>query len=206
MNTHVYGITGAMGAGKSTISQALKFYWVEPLHIIELDVIRRYMLWVSTEAEHINLRKDLAASLSLISKSEKHWLNRENFTNLIFSSKEKLEVYSKIATPILKKKVQQEISQHKNVLIEWAYLIEEQYTSFINKKVILMNAMPYMVINRFINIKPNETIDFMQRAILEPPYETRVNYLKNHNISFVEYNNSGALNIENIKLLIEQLK
>lgn len=209
---HVYGITGSLGVGKSSLAKELRYHWNcihdSYLYIIELDDIRRYVLWESIDNEHVALRIELAKLFSLTPRTEYAWLERSEFTRILFSSKKKLQDYSLIATPVLKAYVQKEIKKHPYCLLVWAYLIEEDYLSLINKFTLLVNTPAHIVLKRFYQVFSEDNLqnyDVMQRIIIEPSYESRLIYLQQQNINHYEYNNDDHFDKHSIQKLVETM-
>lgn len=122
----MFGITGEIGIGKSTLADALNKNHQLPIHILELDEIRRHILWESEHPKHVDLRKKLAQAFHLPVQTEQAWLNREDFTVQIFSSPESLRLYSILATPVIYSDIHIHFHGKYDVLV-WTHLIEEGY-------------------------------------------------------------------------------
>lgn len=127
-----HGITGLINTGKTTLANKLAL--ILDYKIIEVDDVRREILWNSKDNKHVRLRKDLAEIFKLNTYSQYHWINRELFTKEIFKNPESLYNYSLIATPTIKEYIN--LKQEDNSFIVWVYLLEEGYDSFINGKII----------------------------------------------------------------------
>jgi dephospho-CoA kinase len=190
----IIGITGNMGTGKSTLAKELAKAC--PLHIIELDDLRRYALWESTESHHIELRKNLAELFQLELKDT--WMDRELFTDILFASSKNLKNYSAIATPILYQDTQIKIkSQDSNTLVVWAWLLEEGYTQFLNSFVILT----YCKTERLTQALSDTNLT--QRRSLEPSYESRLAFAKD--IEIFEFDNSDDMNMQLVQNLVSKI-
>lgn len=148
MNRLIFGITGNLGAGKSTLSQLLIPIWKkhgQQLIVIEVDEVRRNALWNSTQIHHIQLRYDLAQLFSLTTESENHWINREIFTTMIFSNAENLKKYSALVTPIFHYDIKNIISSTQyDIAIVWTYLVEEKYDSLLNSSIVFINEQSFV--------------------------------------------------------------
>lgn len=174
------GITGALGSGKSTLAHKIKTNNPH-YHIIEVDDLRRYVLWESLEEEHLSLREQLCHAFHL------PVFDRVIFTDLIFSSIENLSLYRSIMTPVLKNMVQQHITQYNYCIVVWAYLIEEQYVDMVN--IVYLTSCPFHVIKDRLSIS-NEDSHLHQRFVFEPSYQSRIDYLIQHHYTYIEYNNA----------------
>lgn len=127
-----HGITGKINVGKSFFASQIKK--IMQYQVIEVDDIRRHILWTSVKKEHIEMRQSLANFFGMIVSSDECWLNQEILTTKIFSNSENLYAYSSIATPLIKKYV--ENIQEKNSFLVWALLLEEGYDSLCDGKII----------------------------------------------------------------------
>lgn len=127
-----HAITGAINSGKSYFAREVKRRL--NCQIIEVDDIRRHILWVSEKKEHIELREKLGDYFSLPTLGESHKLNREIFTHKIFENAENLYNYSLIATPVIQKYI--ENIQEENSFLVWVFILEEEYNKLCNGLVI----------------------------------------------------------------------
>lgn len=127
-----HAITGAINSGKSYFAREIKKRL--PYQIIEVDDIRRHILWVSEKKEHVELRENLGNYFSLPTLGKAHNLNREVFTHKIFESSENLYNYSLISTPIIQKYI--ENIQEENSFLVWVFILEEEYYKLCNGLVI----------------------------------------------------------------------
>jgi dephospho-CoA kinase len=205
----VFGITGSLGAGKTSLAVDLQSYWAtqgKQLKIIELDDVRRYALWNSSQKHHIQLRKDLAKKLNIQSETEFHWLNRKMFTELIFSSREMLDVYAEIATPIFIADIEKNIkSEDLDVVIVWAHLLEENYDVLLNSSVIITDCLSKTVINRLMpGILKGDDLSYQElkkRIDLQSNTQTCLSLAKNKNISFILQNTESPVTTNDLSNL-----
>lgn len=139
MSKSIFGITGAINSGKSWLGYRLLNYY-KNISLIEIDDIRRYILWFSTEKEHILLRQELAALFNIKTATSFHWLNRKIFTDYLFLNEINLSNYSTIVTPHIHKFTTDIINNSKQSIffIIWVYLLEENYDKLINKDIIMI--------------------------------------------------------------------
>lgn len=190
----VIGITGNMGTGKSTLAKELSK--ITSLHTIELDDLRRYALWQSNEIHHIKLRQKLAHLFNLEIKNT--WINREIFTEVLFSSPQNLKSYSDIATPVLYQDTKNKIdSQDINTLVVWAWLLEEGYIKLLNSFVILTSSKKERLTQELSDT------NLTQRRSLEPSYQSRLSF--NNDIEIFEFDNSDDLNYELINTIVSKI-
>lgn len=207
-NTHIWGIAGSLGAGKTTLAKSLTQYFSNPIHVIEVDDIRRYILWFSVESEHIQLRKKLGNFFQINTVEEEHWLNREAFTHLIFSSEQLLNSFSQIATPIIKKHIHRMLKEnddYQDIFLVWNYLVEEHYTDFVNQFVILMDTQPNIILERLEKQDDKALNTISQRLALQPSIESRIQILKEKDIPFVVFNNDEDLYCEQFSQILKDI-
>lgn len=132
-----FGITGDISSGKSHLSLLLKSH-LPFVNIIEIDDIRRYILWHSVEPTHISIRKELSTLFSEKTHSHFYWMNRETFTQKLFSSSYFLSLFSKKMTPIIKEYIKHHYFKKNTVnVIVWVFLLEENYNELLNGEIIL---------------------------------------------------------------------
>ena len=189
-----FGIAGNMGTGKSTLAKA--FAELIQLQVVELDDLRRYALWDSSEVHHKELRQKLAYVFDLALFDG--WLDRKEFTKTLFSSSQNLNLYSKIATPLLIQDTQNLIdTSNQHCAIVWAWLLEEGYSSLLDSFVILTHCSE----ERLTKELDNDSL--IQRRSLEPTFESRLAYSKT--IPIIEFDNSGTLNRALILKIVEKI-
>jgi MoaA/NifB/PqqE/SkfB family radical SAM enzyme/dephospho-CoA kinase len=210
----VFGITGNLGTGKSSLAIDLQSYWSTQgteLKIIELDDVRRYALWKSTQLHHIQLRKDLAKELNILSEGEFHWLNRKAFTELIFSSKEMLDNYANIATPIFMYDIQKDISsENLDAVIVWAHLLEENYEQLLTSSVILTDCSSETIINRLMpSIMKGDDLSYQElkkRMDLQSNTQNCLNLAKEKNIHCILQNTESHVENDGLSQLLETIQ
>lgn len=127
-----HAITGSINSGKSYFANEIKKRM--NFQIIEVDDIRRHILWNSIDSEHVFLRKNLADLFSLPVIGMHALMNREIFTHKIFESPENLYNYSQVATPVIKNYINK-IQKNDSFLV-WVYILEEGYDDLCNGKVV----------------------------------------------------------------------
>ena len=204
---HIWGIAGSLGSGKTTFAKSLTQYFSKPIHIIEIDDIRRYLLWFSVEKEHIELREKLGRFFNLKTVEDEHWLNRETFTQIIFSSQHLLTAFSKIVTPFIKNHIQRMLRENKkqDVFLVWNYLVEESYTEFVNEFVILVDTKTDIILERLDQQNDTAFETLSQRLALQPSIESRIQILKTKSIPFVVFNNDEDLYCEQFSQILKDI-
>jgi MoaA/NifB/PqqE/SkfB family radical SAM enzyme/dephospho-CoA kinase len=210
----VFGITGNLGTGKSTLANSLKSYWQnqgKSLQIIEIDDVRRLALWQSVQPHHIQLRKDLAEKFGLKTESENFWLDRKVFTDVIFSSQDALQDYSEIATPFLKYDVQSALSKAQtDVVIVWSLLLEENYSQLLNSSIIITDCSEQTVFSRLSpSIQSGNDLSYAelnQRIKLQPGVDSRILLAKKKELSFLVQNTENTIDEKILKELSDFLQ
>ena len=210
----VFGITGNLGTGKSSLAIDLQAYWAtqgKELKIIELDDVRRYALWKSTQLHHIQLRKDLAKELNIPSESEFHWLNRKAFTELIFSSKEMLDNYANVATPVFIYDIKKDIgSENLDAVIVWAHLLEENYEQLLTSSVIITDCSSETIISRLMpGIMKGDDLSYQElkkRMDLQSNTQKSLNLAKEKNIHCVLQNTESHIENEGLSQLFKAIQ
>ncbi len=104
------GILGLAGSGKSTISQ---IFQIRGFVLINLDNIGH---------EILNKKRDLVISLFGKAIETNNNVDRKKLGEIVFSSKEKLNLLNSIIHPEIKKRVLNLLSEEKNHIIEGAVL------------------------------------------------------------------------------------
>lgn len=209
---NVYGLTGVMGAGKSTISSILKQLFLnysKNLHIIEVDQIRRYILWESIEKNHILVQKKISNFFNSQNKNNHKIINRATFSSFIFKNHENMEIFSLLVTPYIKKEIETIISKNNDSIIVWSYLLEEQYSMFLNQPLFLIQCSEKNCYQRLIEQSAREKDDLplkelIQRMQIFTNYEKKINICKNNNIKYFEIDNN-FFNLKATTSLIKQI-
>lgn len=148
---HCVGITGVIGSGKTFLAQYLQSCY--QANIIEIDDIRRNMLWISLSQQSIQLRKELIQAFSIEQYDSDFFFDRKNFTHFIFSDIALLSQFNSICQPYFKEVIKSQfLSQQLNCII-WVNLIEDNYLDMID----------YMI---FIDILQHKWELFNQQQIL----------------------------------------
>lgn len=205
----IFGMTGNLGSGKSTLSLYLQKLWEwdgKHLSIIEIDTIRRYALWTSCLSHHIQLRRDLGQIFNLATIGKNHWIERDEFTNLIFSSMDSLNLYRSIANPVFFFDVNQHLNRTSaDCIIVWTYLLEEKYHQFINSMITISYVSTQTWSQRFIS--DHLAFSEVQKRInFEPTIEERINLCNIDQLDYELFNNDQASSQNIFYKKMKQLK
>lgn len=174
----IFGITGRLGSGKSELAQNLLKY-TPNLTIVELDEVRRYALWRSSEDHHCHLRQKLAAAFDLATFGDLFWLERDKFTERCFQTEQDLDIYRNIAFPILYADVKKKIKSP--TVIVWAYLLEEHYYPLLTGPVLITDCSTDEVFRR---IGIADTVNIDKRMVHEPTLAQRIQFCSKMNLPY----------------------
>lgn len=126
--TEIIAIIGGISSGKTTFCKKIKN---KKHSIIEVDDVRRYVLWSSLEQKHINVRKYIVHKLHINHFDNNFFFDRTSFTKEIFEDKNKLFLINQLVKKEVFCKVQKEERKNKKVFIVWSFMLEDNY--FFNR-------------------------------------------------------------------------
>ncbi len=138
-NNDLIGITGIMGAGKSFFANSFDTIYNEyknKINIIEIDDIRRNLLWKSKELNALKLRQEIINQFS-IGHDENLFFNRELFTGYLFSNIELINKFNKLCKPYFIEEIKSSMCENKVNFLIWVNLIEENYLGLLNHIVFI---------------------------------------------------------------------
>ena len=129
----VVGLTGNIGCGKSSLSDIFR---AEGIKIIDADIIARQIY------EDEKLLSKVYETFGNDIKNEDGSLNRKALGRIVFSDDEKLIQLNKLAHPVIRQKVSDEIEEYKSqneeiVILDAALLVESDYLNFIDKLLVV---------------------------------------------------------------------
>lgn len=101
MEKFVFGITGATGAGKSTVSQLLRKKGVQ---IIDADLVAREI--TSSNKECI---REIKENFGLSVFNDDNSLNRKALARIVFTNKDKLKLLNRITHKYIKDEIERQI-------------------------------------------------------------------------------------------------
>lgn len=128
----IIGITGGIGAGKSTVLSILKQEY--DAHVIEADKVAHDLM----KPEQPAYRRIVEAFSDAI-LDETGEIDRAKLSTMVFHKAERLEQLNNIVHPEVKDYIQAEIRHHRQMgntayfVIEAALLIEDGYTSICDE-------------------------------------------------------------------------
>jgi dephospho-CoA kinase len=132
------GITGGMGAGKSTIC---KIFGQLGVPIYDADSRAKYIM--SNNAE---LKKAITENFGWDAYTRKDELNREYLAKVVFNNEEKLELLNNLVHPAVKNDYEQWVIEHR----------DEPYS--LKEAALLFESMSYKTLHKVIVIAcPIET-------------------------------------------------
>ena len=104
---------------------------------IEVDEIRRHILYFSQDNAHIDARTALGHSLNI--KIENNWfINQTELSKVIFNDRRKMNIYKEIINPEILNEIKRIKSESEwIILIEWAMLIEDGMLALTDNNIVL---------------------------------------------------------------------
>ncbi|EKD66131.1 MAG: hypothetical protein ACD_49C00064G0034 [uncultured bacterium (gcode 4)] len=122
-----------------------------PTRLIEVDSIRRYILYISKEPHHYNIRTKLIQAFWM-NENKNNFLNPSSFWKIIFSKSENMKKYRELVNPEIINIIHQKINILDGIiLVEWAMLIEDWMLSLVDNNVILLNSNKNLQLDRLKN-------------------------------------------------------
>lgn len=125
---NVIGISGIIGSGKSYISNKIKEKY--QANLIEIDDVRRYLLWKSTDNLAYELREQLNIYFKL--NYDNLMFHRKEFSDFIFSEQNILDDFNLICVPYFKSYIQSQLLTNQLNLITWVNLVEDNYVDLLD--------------------------------------------------------------------------
>jgi len=125
---NVIGISGIIGSGKSYISNKIKEKY--QANLIEIDDVRRFLLWQSMDELSCKLREDINIYFNL--DYDNLMFHRKEFSDFIFSEKKKLDDFNLICVPYFKTYIQSILLPNQLNLITWVNLVEDNYIDLLD--------------------------------------------------------------------------
>lgn len=131
LGTKIIGVTGGVGAGKSTV-----LAWLEEKYqakVIEADLVGHKVMEPGTEA-YQRILEEFGTSVLL----KDGRIDRTRLGTIVFSDKEKLQKLNGIIHPAVKKEILARIALAKQdgkayVVVEAALFLEEKYDAFCDE-------------------------------------------------------------------------
>lgn len=126
------GITGGMGAGKSTIC---KVFGQLGIAIYDADSRAKWLM-----NNDVDLKKIISEGFGWDSYTRKEELNREYLAKVVFNNEEKLALLNSIVHPAVKKDYELWVAEHKDdpySLKEAALLFESKTYKILHKVIVV---------------------------------------------------------------------
>lgn len=178
----VIGITGIIGSGKSFLSKRLEIN--NNANIIEIDEIRRNLLWYSLSLLAIDLRKEIIKQFNIGVFDNNYFFNRKKFTEYIFSDIENLKKFNQLCIPYFKEEIKNKIIENKLNCIVWVNLIEERYLELLEYLIILN-----ITEEKWHNNNKKDIDLLLKRREKQNSFKSKITMLKCNNIKFEVINN-----------------
>ncbi|PCJ67911.1 MAG: dephospho-CoA kinase [Bacteroidetes bacterium] len=151
------GITGGMGAGKSTICKIFR-----QLGISIYDADSRAK-WIMNNVK--DLKKSITDNFGWDAYTRKDELNREYLAKVVFNNQEKLELLNSIVHPAVKQDYEQWTIEHKDEpysLKEAALLFESNSYKSLHKVIVVTSPIETRI-NRIIKRDHVKREDILKR-------------------------------------------
>lgn len=182
LNYHIIGITGIIGAGKSFLSHKLKSQY--HANIIEIDDIRRDMLWQSLSQDSVNLRKELIKEFHITTYNKNYFFDRTNFTKKIFSSEIILQKFNSLCKPYFCTSIKERIKTNSLNCIVWVNLIEDYYVDLIEHLVFIDISE-----HQWLKYNQNNLTFMLERYNMQTEMIEKKKLLQQLSISYEVYSN-----------------
>lgn len=179
------GLTGIMGAGKSSVIQILKDNGIV---VLDCDRINAHLL-----------EKGEAGYLALVDKfsnqilDENHEISKQKMSDLIFSDKENKACAEGILHPLIKQEITIQLNQHRNedlVVVEVPLLFEVGWESFFDE-VWVVSCDKEILLERLQAFRHISKEEATRRLANQMPQEIKI---KKADVVF--YNNSNKENLK----------
>ncbi len=186
-NNELIGITGTIGAGKSFLAQSFSLLYPQyenRINVIEIDNIRRNLLWESLNALALDLRLKLIKTFNISHYDKNLFFNRKNFTEYIFSHTDILQQFNQLCKPFFIQEINQLREEDKVNLLVWVNLIEENYLPLLDF-LIFVDVTEKTWLQRNLN-----DLELLQTRIkFQTNYNEKIKLLETINIPYEVFYN-----------------
>lgn len=193
------GITGGMGAGKSTVCKIF-----EQIGVPIYDADSRAKWLMHNEPE---LKKEIKNNFGWDSYNRKDELNREYLAKVVFNNHEKLELLNKLVHPAVKQDYEQWTIQHREKpysLKEAALLFESNSYKNLHKVIVVTCPIEMRIerITKRDHVKKEDILKRIQNQSTDKQRLSRADYViyNDGNRSLIEQ----ALKIHHQILLLRE--
>lgn len=170
----VFGLTGGIGSGKSTVSK----YWHEQrgLPIIDADIIARNVVEPKTKCLS-ELVKTFSETILLPNGT----LNRKKLGKIVFGDKQKLKMLDELMFPYLKAAIQEEIKHIESEDYRVACLDSALITDVDKyRPLVIVKAAQQNQIERVMKRNNLTEAEVKQRIEVQTDYTDEANYIINN--------------------------
>lgn len=196
MNKFIFGITGATGAGKTTVSNAFRKLGV---YVIDCDVVASNV----TAANKKCLYEIRQAFGDGVFENDGN-INRKNLANIVFGNDDKLKLLNKITHKYIKKQIEEEIENTNShiIAIDGAVIIGSPVADLC-RKLVVVTADEQTRVNRIIardNISRDLALKRISSQMSNAEYEMYADFIikNNDNVRLEENIEEVYSNIKNL--------
>lgn len=186
-NNELIGITGTIGAGKSFLAQSFSLLYPQyenRINVIEIDNIRRNLLWESLSALALDLRLKLIKTFNISHYDKNLFFNRKDFTEYIFSHTDILQQFNQLCKPFFIQEINQLRKEDKVNLLVWVNLIEENYLPLLDF-IIFVDVTEKTWLQRNLN----DLESLQTRIKFQTNYNEKIKLLETINIPYEVFYN-----------------
>lgn len=186
-NNELIGITGTIGAGKSYLANSFSVIYTQyedRINVIEIDDIRRNLLWSSTDPLALDFRETLIKSFRISEYDNELFFNRNLFTDYIFSHTDTLQKFNELCKPFFIEEVKNFKKEDKVNLLVWVNLIEDNYLPILDF-LIFVDVTEKVWLQRNIN-----DLESLQKRIkFQTNYNEKIKLLESINLPYEVFYN-----------------
>lgn len=180
------GLTGIMGAGKSTAIEILK---EEGITVLDCDRINAQLLQQGEEGY-----SQLVCKFGEIILDENKGIDKNKMSQLIFSNPKKKEMAEAILHPLIKQRILLEVARHENedlVVVEVPLLFEVHWEAFFDE-VWVVSCKEKLLLERLEKYRKISKAEAKRRLEYQIPLKE-----KEARADVVFYNNFNKENLRN---------
>ncbi len=180
------GLTGIMGAGKSTAIEILK---EEGITVLDCDRINAQLLQQGEEGY-----SQLVCKFGEIILDENKGIDKNKMSQLIFSNPKKKEMAEAILHPLIKQRILLEVARHENedlVVVEVPLLFEVHWEAFFDE-VWVVSCKEELLLERLEKYRKISKAEAKRRLEYQIPLKE-----KEARADVVFYNNFNKENLRN---------
>lgn len=172
----ILGITGGIGAGKSTVLQLLQGHW--NAYLLEADKIA-HDLMKPGRAAYFQIVEQFGEEII----GENQQIDRKRLGEIVFSSEEKRQELNRCTHPLVKQEILQRIHQIQSeekealIVIEAALLLEEHYDEICDEiwYIYAEESVRRERLKKSRNYSEQKISQIMARQLKEDEFKNRCN-------------------------------